>query len=80
MLIALIDILAHPWLSHRLDRRRRRRVLTVEYLWTHTPRAPWSLIRCASVRLLPPLEAATLFGTSASPMQTFHRHPLFLKP
>ena len=79
ILIAFIHIPAHPCPSHRLGLCQRRCALMAEYLWTDTLRAPLSRIRSTSVHLLPTLEAVTLPGTSASLIQTFHRHPLFLK-
>jgi hypothetical protein len=80
ILNAFINILACPCICRRLSRYYRRSTPTMVYLWRHTLRTPQSLIRHASARLPPTLEAATPSGILPSPIKAFHCHPWFLKP
>jgi hypothetical protein len=83
ILKAFINILACLCclcIHHRLSWYYCRSTLTMVYLWKHTLRTPQSLIRHASARLPPTLEAATPSGILPSPIKAFHCHPWFLKP
>jgi hypothetical protein len=65
MLIVVINIVAHPCISHRFNPSQHRRVLMVECLLTLTqiPWAPWFVMRLASTNSLPTLEVARLHST-----------------